>query len=186
MASLAIAILIWPAAYIQDKPPVEASYGLSPEIRKVLYTNVNATARGFVVAEDWQGIYPQRGNGYISSGSEDYLVAMYHELKACIFFVLLVKRDKLIFPPKCLDIFRDVFIRHVNGDREFSRREKDLKNHCLSYLSQATLCHADKTLEPSRKARTSSGEIIRAVFGLGIEHECRDWSQLRDWAENRS
>jgi len=97
VASLAIAILIQSAAYIQDQPPVEASYAVSPEIRKVLYTNVNATARGFVVAEDWQGMYPQYRGGYISSSSGDYLVAMYHELKACLFFELLVKREKLIF-----------------------------------------------------------------------------------------
>jgi len=56
--------------------------------------------------------------------------------------------------------------------------------HCLSYLRQLLLCHADTALEPARLADTVSGGQTQAVYGEGTTHVCRDWSQVRAWAED--
>lgn len=48
--------------------------------------------------------------------------------------------------------------------------------HCIDYLRQSLLCHADANLErPSREAG--------GVTGFGFERQCRDIKQLKAWAE---
>lgn len=44
-------------------------------------------------------------------------------------------------------------------------------NHCVDYLRQTLLCHADTTLEgqdPTQQLRPDSS-------GLGVEHTCRNY-----------
>ncbi|MCJ1409436.1 hypothetical protein MMC19_003517 [Ptychographa xylographoides] len=50
--------------------------------------------------------------------------------------------------------------------------------HCFDYLRQALLCSADSTLEPFR---TDLG----GVTGWGFPRVCRNYEQLREWAESR-
>lgn len=48
--------------------------------------------------------------------------------------------------------------------------------HCIDYLRQSLLCHADANLEmPNMEAG--------GVTGFGFERQCRDIKQLRAWAE---
>ena len=46
-------------------------------------------------------------------------------------------------------------------------------HHCLNYLRQTILCAADVTLEP----------FVNPGIGLGVVHQCRDWTQVYEWAE---
>ena len=47
--------------------------------------------------------------------------------------------------------------------------------HCLNYLRQMILCESNMRLEP-----LVDGE---KTDGLGLEHTCRDWTVLYDYAE---
>ncbi|KAL9099505.1 MAG: hypothetical protein Q9187_009489, partial [Circinaria calcarea] len=50
--------------------------------------------------------------------------------------------------------------------------------HCFDYLRQALLCSADSTLEPFR---TDLG----GVTGWGFPRVCRNYDELKEWAEAR-
>ena len=50
--------------------------------------------------------------------------------------------------------------------------------HCFDYLRQALLCAADSTLEPFR---TDLG----GVTGWGFPRMCRNYDELKEWAEAR-
>jgi hypothetical protein len=43
--------------------------------------------------------------------------------------------------------------------------------HCLDYLRQSLMCHADTTLEPDDVG-------INGAHGFGVRHNCKDWNQL--------
>lgn len=47
--------------------------------------------------------------------------------------------------------------------------------HCIDYLRQSLMCHADTNLEP----------IIRdmGVSGFGTEKQCRNFSRLAEWVD---
>ncbi|KAK0648123.1 hypothetical protein B0T16DRAFT_407752 [Cercophora newfieldiana] len=57
--------------------------------------------------------------------------------------------------------------------------------HCFDYIRQAIMCAGDTALE---KARTmDGGRVVRGVDGWGVEHQCRDWDAIFQWAqEHRS
>ena len=54
----------------------------------------------------------------------------------------------------------------------------DQQRHCFDYLRQALICSADSTLEPYR---TDLG----GVTGWGFPRVCRNYSELKMWAEAR-
>ena len=46
--------------------------------------------------------------------------------------------------------------------------------HCIDFLRQALMCHADTTIEyvvPN----------LHGIVGFGVEHQCKSWDQLRRW-----
>lgn len=51
--------------------------------------------------------------------------------------------------------------------------------HCIEFLRQSIMCHADTTIE---------AEDIRlhGVVGFGIAHSCRRWDQMVEWVDNRN
>lgn len=71
-------------------------------------------------------------------------------------------------------------------------------DHCLDYLAQVNhvshkspqnaiadrtkgiLCAADDTLEPSSIETGRNGKPVRAVNGVGIQHQCRDSQAIRE------
>ncbi|KAL7897151.1 hypothetical protein HDV63DRAFT_380027 [Trichoderma sp. SZMC 28014] len=54
--------------------------------------------------------------------------------------------------------------------------------HCLDYLRESILCASDSTLEPFRPKYDLATPRI-GVDGYGTPHQCRDFGQLRSWAE---
>lgn len=64
---------------------------------------------------------------------------------------------------------------HKHSDQFFHLHLK----HCFEYLRQAVMCAGDTALE---KAMIVDGRIIRGVDGWGVEHECRDYTAIFDFA----
>lgn len=50
--------------------------------------------------------------------------------------------------------------------------------HCIDFLRQSLMCHADTTFE-------MKDEALNGVRGFGTEHRCKDWSQLVQWMTDR-
>lgn len=54
----------------------------------------------------------------------------------------------------------------------------DHAGHCFDYLRQAIACAVDTTLEPR-------DEVHSGVQGWGVEHRCRNFEAVREWAESQ-
>jgi hypothetical protein len=55
--------------------------------------------------------------------------------------------------------------------------------HCFDYLRQAIMCAGNTTLEHAIKGE--DGKVEAEVDGWGVEHECRDFGAIFDWAGKR-
>jgi hypothetical protein len=67
----------------------------------------------------------------------------------------------------CLQTIRQAIIdRDIYGHAQ----------HCLTYLRNAILCSSDLTLEP----QFEPGK----VDGLGVTHQCRNWTAVYEWLDN--
>ncbi|EGD86998.2 uncharacterized protein TERG_03253 [Trichophyton rubrum CBS 118892] len=64
------------------------------------------------------------------------------------------------------------------GDEQQHNHIGPHMRHCFDYLRQGLMCAADSTLEP---VDTRLG----GVTGWGNERVCRDYTALKDWAEQR-
>lgn len=52
------------------------------------------------------------------------------------------------------------------------------RDHCLDYIRQVLMCHADPTFEPMSEV---------GINGMGATHQCRDFDKIFSWAyEHRS
>lgn len=49
-------------------------------------------------------------------------------------------------------------------------------HHCLDYLRQSIMCHADANLEPIDMT-------LGGVKGFGSPRKCRDSNKLKEWAD---
>jgi len=48
--------------------------------------------------------------------------------------------------------------------------------HCFEYLRQSLMCSADSTVEPA-------GRRVGGFLGWGFPRPCRDYGELKEWAE---
>lgn len=125
---------------------------------------VDSERYGMYDDNDWASVTPA-GHGFVKVGDGEnyYAISMYHQLH-------------------CLNGFRKM----LGGEqRNASRVEHDEMHvmHCLSYLRQMVLCSADITLEPAFSAENTDGRKTQAAYGTGVTHECRDWVEVRTFAE---
>ncbi|EGE03389.1 hypothetical protein TEQG_02425 [Trichophyton equinum CBS 127.97] len=67
---------------------------------------------------------------------------------------------------------------HRRGNEQQNNHIGPHMRHCFDYLRQGLMCAADSTLEP---VDTRLG----GVTGWGNERVCRDYTALKDWAEQR-
>lgn len=51
--------------------------------------------------------------------------------------------------------------------------------HCVEFLRQSIMCHADTTIEAKDKH-------FHGVVGFGIAHSCRNWWQMVRWVDKRN
>ncbi|KAK0476550.1 hypothetical protein EDD18DRAFT_1088880 [Armillaria luteobubalina] len=79
----------------------------------------------------------------------------------------------------CLNVFR----RFLAYPHNLTSLELGHTDHCLWYMQQITLCHADETLEPTHPFQMLSGKWTNIVTGINITHKCKDWVQLKDYTE---
>ena len=54
--------------------------------------------------------------------------------------------------------------------------QHDHASHCFDYLRQSIACAADTALEPRNKQHSG-------VQGWGVEHRCRNFEAVKEWAE---
>ena len=50
--------------------------------------------------------------------------------------------------------------------------------HSIDFLRQTLMCHGDTTLEVV-------DEKINGVHGFRVEHQCKDWEQLKGWTSEQ-
>lgn len=78
-----------------------------------------------------------------------------------------VARDRLEAPEHVL-----------KADKPMSLEEH--LDHCLDYLSQAAMCSADDTLEPSFDGVLETGEKVIVIDGVGTYHQCKSTEGLHN------
>ena len=136
------------------------------EIRNVALEVVDSDRYGMDDDNDWASSIPP-GHGFVRYGQGDdeayYAISMYHQMH-------------------CLNSFRRMF----NNPRNESRAEHDSLHvhHCLTYLRQMVLCASDITSEPAFSRRNVDGRLTQAAYGSGVTHQCSDWVQVRNYAED--
>ena len=118
--------------------------------------------------DDWNTIFP---NGYstgfvrLGKGAKFYEPSIYHQMH-------------------CLNILRQSIVHHDWSNATNQERVLWHVHHCLNMIRQAILCNADSTLEPSFFYRLNKGKNESAASGLDVLHTCRDWTQIRAYAES--
>lgn len=74
-------------------------------------------------------------------------------------------------------------LNNVFNNDELGRRDAAHARHCVDYISQASLCAADATLEPITTDPPGQNNLLAAKMG---SHMCKDWRGVRDWVEENS
>lgn len=124
---------------------------------------------GIYQDEEWASLFP-RSNGWVALGpnSELFALSMFHQLH-------------------CLDSLRYGYATAKAGVLEFPGNGTGVEHHvhhCLTYLRQMVMCSADTTLEKSELTFSAvSGKLAHGASGSGMMHRCKDWTQIRRYAE---
>lgn len=106
--------------------------------------------------DDWGTIFPSDGFVALGPNNRTFLVSLYHQFH-------------------CLDIIRVGYVVNRTHAAEHIQ-------HCLRYLRQALLCHADTTLEVDiPQISSDDGKLYHTANGVGSVHRCRDWTVLRQF-----
>ncbi|KAI2709188.1 hypothetical protein CBS147332_6247 [Penicillium roqueforti] len=77
----------------------------------------------------------------------------------------------------CLNFLR--FAYYPSSVKDMDEEEVAFhRDHCLDYIRQVLMCHADPTFEPMSEV---------GINGMGAVHQCRDFNKIFSWAyEHRS
>lgn len=132
-------------------------------IRDAAMTTLKSPRLGLNSPDEDMHVLLPPGDGfiYLPEHEQHFFVAHYHQLH-------------------CLRSFRQYFLKKDQLD------EGDIGHidHCMLYLHQSVLCNVDVTLEPAtHKQLTPDGRITNAVTGMGVTHQCKDWTQVREYME---
>lgn len=141
--------------------------------------------------ENWSSLTPPHSAGFIFHPVTEtfYAVSMYHQLH-------------------CLNSLRKNVAKGINPCTGYLSPINSLStgpqliltpgliahaNHCLDYLREAILCHADVTLEPVRNVYVDEeisegnhprGHIDQVAMGWNVDHRCSDWTFIREYLED--
>ncbi|KAF8558179.1 hypothetical protein OG21DRAFT_1405687 [Imleria badia] len=104
--------------------------------------------------DEWGTLFPS--DGFVRLGPHDrtFHVSLFHQLH-------------------CLDVIRVGYL--TNRTHTFEHIQ-----HCLRYLRQILVCHADTTLEDDIP-QFVEGSWTHSANGIGSVHRCKDWTVLRQW-----
>lgn len=148
-------------AYVGNDFPAQLPLKLPPA---ALVLSSDATHFSLFADDDWGTLFPLsdgfttlRAAGSANAPGRTFLVSMVHQLH-------------------CLDVLRVAFVTNRTGAAHHVE-------HCLRYLRQTVLCHADTTLEPDEPG-VRDGRWEHAASGVGAVHRCRDWTVLRRWLDD--
>ncbi|KIM67645.1 hypothetical protein SCLCIDRAFT_107594 [Scleroderma citrinum Foug A] len=103
--------------------------------------------------DEWGTLFPSDGFARVGPHNRTFVVSLYHQFH-------------------CLDVIRVGYL--VNRTHAAHHIQ-----HCLRYLRQILLCHADTTLEPDIPQMAPDGSWHHTANGVGAVHRCRDWTKLR-------
>lgn len=144
--------------YVGKDFPAQLPIKLPPA---ALVLSSDATRFSLLADDDWGTLFPL-SDGFTTlrasanAPGRTFLVSMVHQLH-------------------CLDVIRVAFVTNRTGAAHHVE-------HCLRYLRQTVLCHADTTLEPDEPG-VRDGRWEHAASGVGAVHRCRDWTVLRRWLD---
>jgi hypothetical protein len=105
--------------------------------------------------DEWGTLFPSDGFVRLGPNDRTFHVSLFHQLH-------------------CLDVIRVGYL--TNRTHAF-----DHIQHCLRYLRQILVCHADTTLEDDIPQFVDGG-WTHSANGVGSIHRCKDWTVLRRWA----
>ncbi|KAI0518510.1 hypothetical protein F5B22DRAFT_644815 [Xylaria bambusicola] len=74
----------------------------------------------------------------------------------------------------CLNAIRRAYWAAIDGIPISHVSRPAHVRHCIDYLRQSLMCHADTNLEPVIKD-------LGGVTGFGSEHKCRDFEKVKEW-----
>ncbi|OTA99910.1 hypothetical protein M426DRAFT_66888, partial [Hypoxylon sp. CI-4A] len=111
--------------------------------------------------QSWESLFPRKcGHGFVRHPtiSPDMTgVAVYHQLH-------------------CLDAIRHGYWGARDGLDPNQHSKPGHIRHCIDYLRQSLMCHADTNLEPI--------DIdLGGVNGFGFPRKCRDFTKVTAWTD---
>jgi hypothetical protein len=75
-------------------------------------------------------------------------------------------------------VYGESDLRHSKGNEQALPHETHLRlghhAHCMDYIRQMILCHADLTLEPRASYPASNGNPYH-IDGYGTQHMCKNY-----------
>ena len=167
-------------AYINDDYPPQAPVKL-PETTHIQVSG--EPQHGLYADAEWAALFPST-DGFVTLGSTSSLpyhggnkdssaheTNATHPLPPTQTFLVSVVHEL-----HCLDVFRVVV---ADPTRPGATEHVE---HCLRYMLQLVLCHADATLERDEPG-IRDGRWAHASSGVGAAHQCRDWRALWAWME---
>ncbi|KAI1208030.1 uncharacterized protein F4807DRAFT_468906 [Annulohypoxylon truncatum] len=107
----------------------------------------------------WTSLFP-RGDGFIKHpelSPEPTCLAVYHQLH-------------------CLDAIRSGYWAAIDGIEPNHHARPAHVRHCIDYLRQSLMCHADTNLE-------SINPDLGGVTGFDSERTCRNYDRVTAWAD---
>ncbi|KAI1357502.1 hypothetical protein F5Y08DRAFT_159559 [Xylaria arbuscula] len=124
-----------------------------------IYQKSFALAPGNESDASWQAIFPE-GLGFVQHpeiAPEPMGLSVFHQLH-------------------CLDGLRRGYWGAGHGAPHGSHEEHSHVRHCIDYIRQSLMCHADTNLEPINFE-------LGGVTGFDSPRRCRDIAKVKEWAE---
>ncbi|KAK0627945.1 hypothetical protein B0T14DRAFT_146492 [Immersiella caudata] len=151
-----------------------------PDMVESPWHKLSPPGKGHIRVDDppaWNisGGYPL--NDAARPGAEEYTLSVFHQLHCLAAIKSRMSRLQDWYEGKNDQEYLRFALgeEHVRGYHIY---------HCFDYIRQAIMCAGDTALE---RARMVDGKLARGVDGWGVEHQCRDWDIIFNWAkEHRS
>lgn len=141
--------------YVDEDYPAYWDIGELDDVTMYIHNTMRYEIDSEAGAQDFANLMPSGEHQvFLGPDKRPFTIAMFHQLK-------------------CLDIVRRDFINLENAPLS------DLGNHCLNYLYQTVLCHANTRLEP---LRTHIWEKSAAAWEQ--DNMCKDWEAVYNAAED--
>jgi len=109
----------------------------------------------------WEALFPSNyGKIHLDRfPNREFIVAMYQQLH-------------------CLDVVRVAFLQLHASPSHTKVANFTEADDCMDQLLQTILCHGDISLEPAVLV-LNDGKFVPGSKGVGVDHRCRDWNELR-------